>query len=356
MIYVIIGTRAQLIKTAPVMMELDDRGIDHLFVFTGQHTATIDDIIELFRIRHPDLRLYNGREITRIGQAFWWSFKCILKSFSLRKNSDRQNVALVHGDAYSTMLAVIIAKLLKMKIGHIEAGLRSFDCFDPFPEEITRVLTSKFVDFHFCPGRWAVSNVKGESGIKVDTGLNTLYDALKHSVANENEVAIDIPKSRYAVISIHRFENVFRKERLKQIVNLVNNISEKIHSVFVLHPVTEQGLRSCKLLETMVGNDRIEFRDRCDYFKFIKLIRNSEFIITDGGSNQEESCFLGKPCLLFRDRTERLEGLERNVVLSQFNDDIISNFVDNYKQYEYPSLSMDKSPSKIIVDFLEKRE
>ncbi len=356
MIYVIIGTRAQLIKTAPVMIELEDRGIDHLFVFTGQHTATIDDIIKLFKIKHPDFRLYNGREITKIGQAFLWSFKCILKSFSLGKTPDKQNVALVHGDAYSTMLAVIIAKLLKMKIGHIEAGLRSFDCFDPFPEEITRILTSRLVDFHFCPGRWAVSNVERESGIKVNTSVNTLYDALKLSVTNENEVAIDIPKSRYALISIHRFENVFRKERLKHIVNLVNNISEKIHLVFVLHPVTEHSLRSSKLLETLARNDNIEFRDRCDYFKFIKLMVNSKFVITDGGSNQEESYYLGKPCLLFRDRTERLEGLGRNVVLSQFDENVISNFVDNYRQHEYPLVSVDRNPSRIIVDFLEKCE
>jgi UDP-N-acetylglucosamine 2-epimerase (non-hydrolysing) len=356
MIYFVIGTRAQLIKTAPVMIELNNRGIDHRFVFTGQHTATIDDIIELFKIKHPDFRLYNGREITRIGQAFLWSFKCILKSFSLRKNPDKQNVALVHGDAYSTMLAVIIAKLLKMRIGHIEAGLRSFDCFNPFPEEITRVLTSKLVDFHFCPGRWALSNVKNEPGTKVNTGVNTLYDTLKLFAKNENEVSIDIPKNRYALISIHRFENVFSKERMKHIVNLVNNISKRVHLVFVLHPVTEHSLRSCKLMETLARNDSIEFRERCDYFRFIKLMVNSEFIITDGGSNQEESYYLGKPCLLFRDRTERLEGLGRNVVLSQFDENVINNFVDNYRQHEYPLVSVDKNPSRIIVDFLEKCE
>lgn len=354
MIYVIIGTRAQLIKTAPVMIELEHRGIDHQFVFTGQHTATIDDIIELFKIKHPDFRLYNGREITRIGQAFWWSFKCILKSFSLRKNPDKQNVALIHGDAYSTMLAVVIAKLLQMKIGHIEAGLRSFDCFDPFPEEITRVLTSKLVDYHFCPGRWAVSNVERESGIKVNTGVNTLYDALRLSVNNENEVAIDIPKNRYAVISIHRFENVFRKERLKHIVKLVDNISEKIRLVFMLHPVTEHSLQNYELMETLAKNGNIEFRYRCDYFKFIKLMVNSEFIITDGGSNQEESYYLGKPCLLFRDKTERLEGLGRNVVLSRFNEDIINDFVHNYTRYRYPLLRLNENPSEMIVDFLEK--
>lgn len=356
MIHVIIGTRAQLIKTAPVMIELNNRGIDHRFVFTGQHTATIDDIIDLFKIKHPDFRLYNGREITRIGQAFLWSFNCILKSFSLRKNPDKQNVALVHGDAYSTMLAVIIAKLLKMKIGHIEAGLRSFDCFDPFPEEITRVLTSKLVDFHFCPGRWALSNVKNEPGIKVNTGVNTLYDTLKLFAKNENEVLTDIPKNRYALISIHRFENVFSKERMKHLVNLVNNISKRIHLAFVLHPVTEHSLRSYKLMETLAGNGNIEFRDRCDYFKFIKLMVNSEFIITDGGSNQEESYYLGKPCLLFRDRTERLEGLERNVVLSRFNESVIDHFVHNYTRYRYPFLRVNENPSKMIVDFLEKWE
>ena len=356
MIYVIIGTRAQLIKTAPILIELKNRRIDHLFVLTGQHTATIDDLIERFKIKPPDFKLYNGKEITRIGQAFLWSFQCILRSLSLRKNLDKENIALIHGDAYSTILAAIIAKLLRMKIGHVEAGLRSFDYFDPFPEESTRVLTSKLADFHFCPGKWAVNNVEGESGIKVNTGVNTLYDTFGLFVNNESEVSADIPKNRYAVISIHRFENVYSKERLKHIVNLVNNISKKIPLVFVLHPITEHSLRSYKLLETLKQNDSVEFRHRCDYFKFIKLMINSEFIITDGGSNQEESYYLGKPCLLFRDKTERLEGLGRNVVLSRFNESIIDHFIDNYTQHRYPFLRVNENPSKIIVDFLEKWE
>jgi len=356
MIHVIIGTRAQLIKIAPIMIELKNRRIDHLFVFTGQHTATINDLIELFKIKHPDFRLYNGREITRIGQAFLWSFKCILKSFSLRKNPDKQNITLIHGDAYSTILAAVIAKLLGMKIGHVEAGLRSFDYFDPFPEEITRVLTSKLADFHFCPGERAVDNLREESGIKVNIGMNTLYDTLRLFVKNESKVSIDIPKNRYTVISIHRFENIYSKERLKFIVNLINNISKRIHLVFVLHPSTEHNLRSYKLLEILKQNESIEFRPRYDYFKFIKLMVHSEFIITDGGSNQEESYYLGKPCLLFRDRTERLEGLGRNVVLSRFNESIIDHFIDNYTQYRYPFLRVNENPSKIIVDFLEKWE
>jgi len=325
-------------------------------VFTGQHTATIDDLIELFKIKHPDFRLYNGREITRIGQAFLWSFKCILRSFPLRKNPDKQNITLVHGDAYSTILAAVIAKLSRMKIGHVEAGLRSFDYFDPFPEEITRVLISKFTDIHFCPGKWAVNNVKSESGIKVNTRVNTLYDTLRLFANSESEVSVDIPKNKYAVISVHRFENVYSKERLKHIVNLVNNISKKIHLLFVLHPITEHNLQNYKLLENLKQNDSIEFRHRCDYFKFIKLMVNSEFIITDGGSNQEESYYLGKPCLLFRDRTERLEGLGRNVVLSRFNESVIDHFIDNYTRHRYSLLKVNENPSKIIVDFLEKWE
>ncbi len=354
MIHVIIGTRAQLIKIAPIMIELNDRCVDHLFVFTGQHTATIDDLIDLFKIKHPDFRLYDGREITRIGQAFLWSFRCILRSLSLRKNSDKQNVALIHGDAYSSILAAVIAKLLKMKIGHVEAGLRSFDYFDPFPEEITRVLTSKLADFHFCPGKWAVNNLKSESGIKVNTGVNTLYDALTLFINRESEISIDLPKNRYSVVSIHRFENIYSKERLKLIVNLINSISERSHLIFILHPSTEHSLRSYKLLEILEQNDSIELKHRVDYFKFIKLMVNCEFIITDGGSNQEESYYLGKPCLLFRDKTERLEGLRRNVVLSRFRKTVIDHFIDNYTEYRYPILKVDEKPSKTIVDFLER--
>ena len=351
MIHIIIGTRAQLIKVAPVIIELKNRSIDYSFVFTGQHNVTIDDLIGVFGIKHPDLRLYNGKEIIKISQVPFWSFKCVLKSISGKDFFNKGNVTLVHGDAYSAILGVIIAKLSRMNVGHIEAGLRSFDFFNPFPEEIVRVLTSKLTVFHFCPGRWAINNLKKNKGIKIDTKLNTLYDALRLFV--DRQVAVDPSKKRYGIVSIHRFENIYSKERLKLIADLISDISKKISLLFVLHPSTKHNLKRYGLLETLKQNENIELRPRYTYFKFVKLMMNSEFVITDGGSNQEECYYLGKPCLLFRDKTERLEGLGKNVVLSKFDRDIIHSFIDNYERYQYPLIRVDRTPSKIIVDFLE---
>lgn len=352
MIHIIVGTRAQLIKVAPVMIELRNRSIDFSFVFTGQHTSTIDDLIGVFGIPNPDLRLYDGKEIVRTSQVPFWSAECIRKSLSVKDFFQQGDIALVHGDAYSAILGAIIAKLLGLKIGHIEAGLRSFDFFDPFPEEIIRVLTSKLTVFHFCPGRWAVDNLKGNEGVKVDTKLNTLYDALRLFV--ESQVSADIPGNMYGIVSIHRFENIFNKERLRLIVDLIDDISEKISLLFVLHPSTEHKLLKYGLLGTLGRNENVELRPRCDYFKFVKLMLGSKFVITDGGSNQEECYYLGKPCLLLRDRTERLEGLGRNVVLSRFDRGIIRHFIDHYEKHCYSQLRVSRTPSKIVVDFLEQ--
>jgi len=352
MIYIIVGTRAQLIKVAPVMIQLGNRSVDFSFVFTGQHTSTINDLIGVFGIPNPDLRLYDGKEITKTSQVPSWSAECIRKSLSAKDFFQQGDIALVHGDAYSAILGAIIAKSMGMKIGHIEAGLRSYDLFNPFPEEIIRVLTSRMTVFHFCPGEWAVNNLKRNRGVKIDTKLNTLYDALR--LFGEDEASIDIPDNMYGIVSIHRFENIFNKRRLEFIVGLIGEISEKVSLLFVLHPSTRNSLKRYGLLETLEQNGNIELRPRYDYLKFVKLMMDSEFVITDGGSNQEECYYLGKPCLLFRDKTERLEGLGRNVVLSRFDRRTIHYFIGHYERYRYPELRIDRSPSGVIADFLDK--
>jgi len=350
MIHFIIGTRAQLIKIAPVMIEIAKRSLDYSFIFTGQHNVTIDELINIFGIKQPDLNLYEGEEIMKIIQAPLWSLKCISKSVLLKDYFAKEDIVLVHGDAYSAILGAIIAKLLRVRVGHIEAGLRSFDYFNPFPEEITRVLVSKLTDYHFCPGSWAINNIN--KGVKIDTELNTLYDSLNSF--QESNIKIEIPKNRYCIVSIHRFENIFNKVRLKFIIDILIKISKKIKLLFILHPSTENKLKKYGFIEMLMNNNSIELRPRYDYFKFIKLIVNSEFIITDGGSNQEECYYLGKPCLIFRDKTERLEGLGRNAILSELNEKLINDFVNSYEKHCYPPIKIDKTPSKIIVDFLEE--
>lgn len=358
MVYIIIGTKAQLIKMAPVMNSLQRERMNYNFIFTGQHKETIKELINVFKLKKPDYVLYKGKDITKVSQMVLWVFQCLIRTMKNKKKIFRNmnGIVLVHGDAFSALLGALMGKIRGLKVGYIEAGLRSFDFFTPFPEEITRRLTSRLADYHFCPGKWALANSKKYKGIKIDTQANTLFDSLKLVIQNKDKIKIEIPKEMYCLVSIHRFENIFNKKQLISLLDILDTISKQIRVLFILHKPTKEKLKEYGLYQQLKRNPNIELRPRYDYFKFIKLLWHSEFVITDGGSNQEESYYLGKPCLLMRKTTERKEGLNKNVVISKYNKKVITEFVNNYQKYKINSLNFKISPSRIIVDYLERLE
>lgn len=353
MIHIVLGTKAQLIKMAPVMKELSDRDIAYNYISTGQHKETIDDILNNFKIKKPDHQLYDGKDITSIIQMAVWSFKILYKLYSDRKQifgKDKNGIVLVHGDTLSTVLGALAAKFAGLKCAHVESGLRSFNIFQPFPEEIFRLMTFRLSDLMFCPGQWAVNNLKKYRGKKINTKVNTLYDSL-NSVDPATEITdVSIPENKFAIATLHRFENVKDKKTLQKIVGLLERISEKIHILFILHKITEKNLLKTGLMERMRSAKNIELRPRYDYFKFIKLLKSSEFVISDGGSNQEECSYLGKPVLLFRNVTERKEGLGVNAVLSKFDPEITENFLKEYSSMKKVPPAVEIAPSSIIVE------
>lgn len=354
-IHIVIGTKAQLIKMAPIMLELKKQKIPYNFIFTGQHQLTIDQLRKNFDIKKPDIILHKGKDITGIFQAVFWIFKILFKTFTQKTKilgkTKKNDILLTHGDTFSTILGALIGKIAKIKVAHIESGLRSFNLFSPFPEELNRLITFKLSDIFFCPGIWAKNNLKKYKGIKINTKYNTLFDALH--LAIKNKVKIAFPNKKYAIVSIHRFENIFKKEKFKNIIKLLNKISESQQLLFILHEPTKKQLKKFKF-NNLLNKKNIKICPRHDYFEFIKLINKSEFVITDGGSNQEECFYMGKPCLLMRETTERKEGLKKNVVISKFNEKVILNFVKNYKKYKIATDTNKNSPSKIIVNFLKK--
>lgn len=353
MIHIVLGTKAQLIKMAPVMKELSDRDIAYNYISTGQHKETIDDILNNFKIKKPDHQLYDGKDITSIFQMAVWSFKILYLLYFDRKKifgKDKKGIVLVHGDTLSTVLGALAAKFAGLKCGHVESGLRSFSLMQPFPEEIFRLMTFRLSDLMFCPGQWAVDNLKKYRGRKIDTGLNTLYDSLNSADPATEITDVSIPDKKYAIATLHRFENVKDKKTLQKIVGLLERISKEIHILFILHKITEKNLLKTGLMERMRSAENIELRPRYDYFKFIKLLKSSEFVISDGGSNQEECSYLGKPVLLFRNVTERKEGLGENAVLSKFDPAVIDDFTANYHSYAKEPVKTGKTPSSIITD------
>ncbi|MBU1202529.1 UDP-N-acetylglucosamine 2-epimerase [Patescibacteria group bacterium] len=355
MIHIIIGTKAQLIKVAPLMKELQDRGVDYNFIISGQHKETMDDLMENFGVKKPDIVLYSGPDIVKVSQMIAWGGKIIFKFLKNKKEifkDDKNGIVINHGDTFTTLLGSILAKLAGLKNSHLESGLRSFNFFHPFPEEIFRYLTFHLTDYYFCPGAWAMGNLEKYKGKKIDTIYNTLYDSVKLAIDSDTKQNLDIPQEKFAIVSLHRFENVFKKNRFLSLIELIEDTADSIKLLFILHPPTKDKLRKFDFYNRLKNNKNIELRPRYDYFDFIKLMDKAEFIITDGGSNQEESFYLGKPCLILRQKTERQEGLGQNAVLSGYNKKTVEDFVSNYYSYKLYPKDEAINPSRIVANFL----
>ncbi len=355
MIHIFIGTKAQLIKMAPIMRGLQERGIEYNFIFSGQHKETISELRKNFGIKEPDIILHQGGDINSVPKMLAWIvkvvFRCLLNGRKIWKY-DKHGIVLNHGDTFSTLLGSLLSKLYRLKNAHIESGLRSFNILHPFPEEITRLIVFRLSDYYFAPGPWALNNLAKYDGNKIDTTYNTLYDSLQIISSSTTPSNIDIPNEQYAVVTLHRFENIYHKNNLKDTIDLLLEISEEIKLLFILHNPTKRKLVKTRLINTLEEADNIELKPRQDYLSFISLIRKAEFVISDGGSNQEECYYLGKPCILFRNATEREEGLGKNVVLSNYDKNIIRNFCKDYKAYSHEESNFDTSPSNTIIDNL----
>ena len=355
MIHVVIGTKAQLIKMAPLLHHFDKAGIPYRYISTGQHKDTIADILANFDLKAPDYHLYQGKDITSIVQMGLWMLKSLWHVLKFRRKvfaGDKNGIVLVHGDTFSTLLGALMGKIGGLKVGHVESGLRSFKLFHPFPEEITRILTFWLSDYFFCSGEWAMNNVAKFSGTKINTGANTLYDALNIALpVIKQHTKVEIPTRQYAIVTLHRYENIYNENALLRVVEQVETIAKQHFLLFILHKPTEQRLRKFKLLERLKNNPQIELRQRYDYFQFLRLILDANFLVSDGGSNQEECFYLGKPILLLRKATERHEGLGKNCVLSKYQPEVIEQFITHVDEYRFSPQQLKKSPCQVILKY-----
>jgi UDP-N-acetylglucosamine 2-epimerase (non-hydrolysing) len=358
MIYVILGTRAQLVKMAPVIKEIEQRNWPLTLIHTGQHKEGLEELQKDFQLKTEWQPLYiKDQEVKTIPHALTWLIFLITaviikpRSLLLDAKPSAHDVILIHGDTFSTVLGALIGKRTGIKVAHIESGLRSFNFLNPFPEEINRILTFNLADIAFCPGLWALDNLAGYNKlVKVNTENNTLLDSLKIALnPPSKEINYPIPATEYVIVSIHRFENIFFTNRLKQIINQLVEVSDDYHLIFVLHPSTLKRLNKTGLINKLTANPNIELRERTGYFNFVRLLSHSRFVITDGGSNQEELAYLNIPTFLMRKTTERQEGLGKNVQIGNISAEKLRLFVNNINIQPKKNLSLPTgSPSKII--------
>jgi len=245
MIYVVIGTKAQLIKMAPVMVALRNQGLPYRFISTGQHRETTQDILDNFDLRGPDHTLYDGPDITSIPHMGLWGARLVWRVLRRREEvfgNKPEGIVLVHGDTLSTLLGALMGRAAGLTVGHVESGLRSFNWLHPFPEEITRLMTFGLTHVHFFPGACAVGNLQEYEGERVNAQHNTRGDAIRlttEAIATEN---FSVPTPPLSIFSFYRSANTFPPRTIARIFTTVEKATRQVPVLFFLHKVAGRKL------------------------------------------------------------------------------------------------------------------
>jgi len=359
-IHFVVGTRAQLFKLAPVMLECRDRQLAWRWVYTAQHRETISETIEMFGLPAPSSVVVDwGTEAKSMGRMARWFLRML---FALPRGrrvlagaTGPRHVVVTHGDTFTTWLGALLGTLTRTKVLHVESGLRSFHLFQPFPEELNRLITFRLASFLACPNDVAVANVQRYHGEAFDTGGNTQIDTLRFGLKHVDEARIEVPSEPFVVATIHRYENVYKQERFAEIVSILERAAQDRVVLFVRHPVTDTRLQKHGVRERLEANPRIQLLPRLPYLAFLRLVTAADFVVSDGGGNQEELSYLGVPTLIMREATERPEGLGENAVLAGADTRAIDAFLEEPGRFRRPANLPSGSPAATIVDFLVDR-
>ncbi len=354
LIHVFIGTKAQYIKMAPLLRLMDERGITYRLIDSGQHAKISAMMREELGVRAPDYVLGGSEDVASIPKVILWSLKLATRLWSrrrLRKGifGGRGGICVVHGDTPSTFLAVLLARRAGLPVAHLEAGLRSYRLTHPFPEEIVRIVTMRMASLLFAPDATAVANLTRMrvKGRVLALSGNTSLEAVRGALGDES-----VPPSGPVIVTMHRVENLHHAGRVDQFVTLTQRIAERYTVRFVVHGPT--GL----VLAKRGHDDRlraagVDMRSLAGHSEFIRMLAAAPFVVTDGGSIQEECALIGVPTLLWRERSERPDGLDANVVASRYDDVIIERFLADPEAYRVPRLRPTGNPSAEILQVLE---
>jgi UDP-N-acetylglucosamine 2-epimerase (non-hydrolysing) len=309
-VMVIFGTRPEGIKMAPVVKALEiDAEIDCVVVNTAQHREMLDQVLQLFDIL-PAYDLNMMRE----GQSVAELTGSMLSKLSVIVEQEKPDLVLVHGDTTTTLVGAFAAFLQKVPIGHVEAGLRTYQKYSPFPEEMNRQMVSRLADYHFSPTeRNKIDLLKeniAENSIYV-VG-NTVIDALLHVSMKPYEFKGELRDIfanglKTILLTTHRRENLADLENIYEAIRQLIHEHGDIQVVFPIHRNPE--IRK-KVYQSFSSSERVHLIEPLDYESFAHAMKHSFLVITDSGGIQEEAPSLGKPVLVARETTERPEGVE----------------------------------------------
>jgi UDP-N-acetylglucosamine 2-epimerase (non-hydrolysing) len=312
----VVGTRAQLIKVAPVVVACERAELPSWLLMTGQHHETMQDLIDEFGIHSPQLQALPSKEHATVRSLVRWlpaAYVGVRRRLRELSSTGSRIDLLVHGDTLSTVVGAMAGRGFGARVVHLESGLTSGRLFDPFPEEFCRRLVFRLADIAMCPNQQAAAYMRRHHrAVVVDTGGNTIVDAVALSGAspvNRDQV------HPYLVASLHRFQNLYDTSRLRDLVALIGSVAEHYPIHFVLHPATRNRLIKEGLLEALSVAPGVRLSPRLGYREFLQLAAKAACVLTDGGSNQEELAALGVPTIVMRERTERPDGIGANAIM-----------------------------------------
>ncbi|WP_458415379.1 non-hydrolyzing UDP-N-acetylglucosamine 2-epimerase [Schinkia sp. CFF1] len=303
------GTRPEAIKMCPLVLELEKRPdqFESIVAVTAQHRQMLDQVLEIFNVKPDyDLNIMKDRQtLVDVTTRGLEGLDAVIKEV-------KPDIVLVHGDTTTTFIASLAAYYNQVAVGHVEAGLRTWNKYSPFPEEMNRQLTGVMADLHFAPTEKAFDNLiqenKKEEAIFI-TG-NTAIDALKTTVKDDyqNEVLEKVSKGRLMLVTAHRRENL--GEPMRNMFRAIRRIVDEYSDVQVVYPVHLNPAVREIAGEILGGHERIHLIEPLDVIDFHNFAARAHLILTDSGGVQEEAPSLGVPVLVLRDTTERPEGIE----------------------------------------------
>ena len=327
----VFGTRPEAIKMAPLVRALQaSESIESIVCLTGQHREMLDSVMDIFHLKGDyDLNIMEKRQtLSTITTKTLLGMEQVLEEA-------KPDLVLVHGDTSTTFAGALAAFYHQVKVGHVEAGLRTWDKYSPFPEEMNRTLVGDIADLHFSPTRANAENLRREAvmGEIFVTG-NTAIDAMQYTVRGDYTFTtellnhLDFVHRRVIAVTCHRRENYGKP--MQDIMHAILEVVERHPDVEVVYPVhLSPVVRECAF-PILGGHDRIHLIDPIDVEEMHNLIARCAFVMTDSGGLQEEAPALGKPVLVMRRETERpeavaagtakLAGVETDVIVSMANE------------------------------------
>ena len=359
-VMLVFGTRPEAIKMCPLVNELKGRsGIQTVVCVTGQHRQMLDQVLEAFAVK-PDYDL----SIMKDRQTLFDVTTNILNRIREVLEKERPDVVLVHGDTSTTFVTALACFYLQIPVGHVEAGLRTYNIYSPYPEEFNRQAVSIISSYNFAPTELSKQNLlkegKAEETIFV-TG-NTAIDALKTTVREDyTHPELEWAEgSRLILITAHRRENL--GEPMKHMFRAIRRVCDEHPDIKAIYPIHMNPVVRETADEILGGDERIRIIEPLDVLDFHNFLARSYLILTDSGGIQEEAPSLGKPVLVMRDTTERPEGIDAGTLkLTGTDEEVI---YENFRllledPVEYEKMSTASNPygdgfaSRRIADILE---